>query len=455
MCRGGKDPVERRCSCDTSEARRLRRKKKAAHDRNQERAVQSSTLTTPNNDATGVWISSVESSMEQIAEERDKLISLKTQHDKLVKTPPNPTGVFTATINGERVTSRSRAELIALSEASQEKQVTVLGQHINSVVQQETGFTDSDIHDLYQDNKEKYVVELKSLNNKVIKAKISFLETLPSDLQTGSMSSAERLRFARERSEDNTAAEKAHQRMVEVEEESNVRIKQLQSYVKYGDEVIQKMAADNLQMTLKILSDMKPLGGEVHVDSESATVHLPALQAAAALYPADWVSASNDSANVMTVREAVDRGHYKARSGVEGKPELTIHSDTNPFHQVDGYRVAVHELAHRLEHVSDPFIFRMEEQFLTRRTTLPDGTREPLRKILDLNEPGGYTEDEVVYPDNFTHVYMGKKYEVKNREILSMGMESIFCGSHGGLIGLNDYKPDMEMKNFIVGMLGS
>lgn len=455
MCRDV-DGSGRRCPCDTSEARRLRRKKQAAVERNTDRAVQSPVATEPSAHAVGTSSFAVETSEQQVKELRAALQQSRLDHDKFSKLPPNPMGVFTAVVNGERITTRSRAEILAKSEAFQEEQVSVLGQHVQSLVQKETGFTDSDIRTVYESNRGKHVEDLKVINNRVIEAKIAFLEKLPTDLQNARMGSQEKLAAAAEvlTQEEFAEASQAYSAMVVVEDASSSDKKELQNTIKYGDAVVRNMAAENLKTTRKVLASLKPMGGEVKVDESSNTAFVPALQAAGALYPSDWVSASNDSPDAMIVRENAARGHYKAISAGNSKPEMALHSEHNPFNEVDGYRIAVHEFAHRLEHTADPFIFRMEEQFLKRRSTLPDGTREPLKKIVDLAE-GDYGSDEVVYPDNFTHVYMGKTYDVKNREILSMGMESVFCGTHGGLMGLNDYKPDPDMKNFILGMLAS
>jgi hypothetical protein len=50
---------------------------------------------------------------------------------------------------------------------------------------------------------------------------------------------------------------------------------------------------------------------------------------------------------------------------------------------------------------------------------------------------------------------MGKEYTDGYREVLSMGMEAIFSGSQGSLIGLGNFKPDPDMKNFIIGLLAT
>ena len=108
---------------------------------------------------------------------------------------------------------------------------------------------------------------------------------------------------------------------------------------------------------------------------------------------------------------------------------------------------AVHELAHRFEHVN-PKIKALEDEYLRSRLT-KDDRLEPIYETFEEDD-----EKEVGYRDHFLHHYMGKVYEDGSREIMSMGMESLFGGQSGGLIGLsNDGKADTGMRDFVLGTL--
>jgi hypothetical protein len=135
---------------------------------------------------------------------------------------------------------------------------------------------------------------------------------------------------------------------------------------------------------------------------------------------------------------------------VETKAELTIDTAREGFNDVsDGYSTALHEMAHRMEYTGGRVITRMEENFLKRRST-HDGQREPLKRIY----PTG--KAEYAYYDSFVNAYMGKIYERStSKEILSMGMESLFAGTNGGLMGGSGAKSDPEMKRFILGLLAT
>jgi hypothetical protein len=80
----------------------------------------------------------------------------------------------------------------------------------------------------------------------------------------------------------------------------------------------------------------------------------------------DYTTNTNKSYTQKTwVKPAITK---KARTFTV--PELTISDEKTPYHTASGYRIAVHEFAHRMEHVGSADIKIMEEQFLARRTTV-------------------------------------------------------------------------------------
>lgn len=90
---------------------------------------------------------------------------------------------------------------------------------------------------------------------------------------------------------------------------------------------------------------------------------------------------------------------------------------------------ATHELIHRCED-TNPTIGLMEAEFVKRRTTDANGVREPLQR---------YYGKEVVRPDDFIDRYVGKEYKgTPFHEVMSVGTEATFYGSHGGFAKLRD-----------------
>jgi hypothetical protein len=131
------------------------------------------------------------------------------------------------------------------------------------------------------------------------------------------------------------------------------------------------------------------------------------------------------------------------------KAEITISNKgiDAPLSQNSGFRVALHEFAHRVEYTT-PEVKFYERAFLERRIGVGTSNRE---EMLPINS----RSNELGYKDNFTNHYMGRSYDGEAYEILSMGMEAIFSGSQGGLVGAGNYKPDADYKRFILGILAS
>lgn len=135
---------------------------------------------------------------------------------------------------------------------------------------------------------------------------------------------------------------------------------------------------------------------------------------------------------------------------VDCKPLLTISTD-----KTDTYRAAIHEFSHRVE--TTPTIGRyitgIESAFIRRRTTNEQGERDQLEGLY-----GG--KSELARKDHFADGYIGKEYNAskganKPHEVLAVGVESVFAGSLGGLVGAGNRKPDHEMRDLIVGLFAT
>jgi hypothetical protein len=99
--------------------------------------------------------------------------------------------------------------------------------------------------------------------------------------------------------------------------------------------------------------------------------------------------------------------------------------------------------------------------FLARRTRNPDGTHAPPEGYLHEDEPAVRFEDvnwekEWTRPDHFADSYIGRMYR-KNlfREVFSTGMEGLFSGAHGALIGHDGYRADHEHRDLTLGILAA
>ena len=126
-----------------------------------------------------------------------------------------------------------------------------------------------------------------------------------------------------------------------------------------------------------------------------------------------------------------------------GDTVATLTTDTTP-------RTTVHELAHRMEAVK-PELGDIQQVFWSRRVTNNDsGSR------FDAKAYHG-SRSEKVYPDaGFVEDYSSKRYAGSGHyEILSTGMESVFCGSGGALEGAGIPRADKDHKAFVLGALAA
>lgn len=168
-----------------------------------------------------------------------------------------------------------------------------------------------------------------------------------------------------------------------------------------------------------------------------------------------WKRAYNENGKLENTNELITV--YRKPSTVsrlaeeEYIAELTISPEPASLvnNKASNTSVALHELAHRMER-SVPAVVQMERAFLLRRAgILSSDNPDSLTRI--------YTgKKEMGYKDNFPSHYMGKVYNGKAYEILSMGMEAVFEGRKaGGLVGVDGEKADPDYKRAILAILAT
>ena len=178
------------------------------------------------------------------------------------------------------------------------------------------------------------------------------------------------------------------------------------------------------------------------------------LKEALAFYPQRWIDNSNahslKTGSPLQVKKSNGRAHYSDGNDGHSTAELTITSTDTGTHVGGGpgVSIALHEFAHRVEDTT-PRIKQYEDAFLKRRAGFFDGSDEKPSNIY----VGRATEKG--YKDNFSSHYMGKVYDNGSREILSMGMETLFAGTHDSFLGSDEYAPDVDYKRFVLGVLAS
>ncbi|MGN0179686.1 MAG: hypothetical protein ACI4DY_09650 [Monoglobaceae bacterium] len=191
-------------------------------------------------------------------------------------------------------------------------------------------------------------------------------------------------------------------------------------YSKYGNE--QKERVKNV---LERFRPIGPINGSKQSYQTSSGPYdskvIESINTVRNYFPSAWVEEGNN--DILTVAFE-DRGYY---SPSENKIALSGVRNMEAC--------AFHEMSHRLEKMY-PEIVEAERQFYNRRTK-----GNPLTK---LGYP--YNEKELYREGGFIHKYMGKDYGGSAYELLSMGMESVFCGTF-------NLDSDPEYRDFIYGIL--
>lgn len=163
--------------------------------------------------------------------------------------------------------------------------------------------------------------------------------------------------------------------------------------------------------------------------------------------PRGWEEAHETLSDGQVIRVFRQPAYRMARGDVVA--ELTVDNDKPEvqWQTTAGFDTAIHEFAHRTEHVN-PVIFHLEEEFARRRTT-KDGEREKI--VMLYASPN----KEVGRTDSFADKYVGKEYRGSYREVMSTGMQGLFSGGFGNLAGTDGKTPDADMRAFILGVLAT
>lgn len=160
--------------------------------------------------------------------------------------------------------------------------------------------------------------------------------------------------------------------------------------------------------------------------------------------------------------------------GMRRASELVV-DDVDEGCVAPGVSTAIHEYGHRAERVQ-PMVNQVMRTFLARRTSFEsDGARHPLTTLFaDADEARRITPPatagllatgpkaadgrllEFTRSDGFADAYIGKQYpDTGNSEAFSMGMEGVFAGRFGGLVGAGGCRADVEHRDLILGVLAT
>lgn len=112
------------------------------------------------------------------------------------------------------------------------------------------------------------------------------------------------------------------------------------------------------------------------------------------------------------------------------------------------FAVCAHELSHRFEY-SVEGITGLEREFLKRRTT------DPATGLQQEPRPLWRGSKERARAGDFISAYTGKDYGEEAFEVLSTGVDALFGGRRGGLVGTAGMKQDLDHRNFVLGVMAT
>lgn len=212
-----------------------------------------------------------------------------------------------------------------------------------------------------------------------------------------------------------------------------------------------------------IFANYREMGGALRPEQwakGSSAVNKQMLSEAFAHYPKAWVDYFSATGRKLYTKKT-SRGFFCEGAVTPGRRyDVTMTNYLTDYFTIhmEGNRKITpwHEIGHMIECLN-PNALRISKEFVSDRTSGESLT--PLRSIL---QGMGYRTGEVTKKDNFISPYIGKEYSNAS-EVLSMGLESLFCGVKQikratRKAGQNIYdfakiEDDEEYMNLIVGLI--
>lgn len=230
------------------------------------------------------------------------------------------------------------------------------------------------------------------------------------------------------------------------------------------------------------LSEHRTLGGQDFTRIyEPASVKAATNRARTALksYPTDWAPTGTLDGRPVVFSTARGRAYAGEGTIIDRRSravtqEVFIVATTASKEGAVGPGIAdaLHEYGHYAQHAR-PHMGDVEAVFVAQRTTDDEtGQRFPLEPISTAAvrdhtlghtpvTPEGFKQrtrlgQEWSRSDHFAESYTGKEYnEARSYEAFTTGMEALFAGRYGGLVGRGKYDADAEHRAFVLGSLAT
>lgn len=214
-------------------------------------------------------------------------------------------------------------------------------------------------------------------------------------------------------------------------------------YYKLFDD-LERLKKMRTQKTLEVLKVKDPI--EFNITYSAGLPKAKAAKAAAEAFRSS-VDEGVEFLRSITSKSKLDRLDVeviKLKKGVRAFQR----GDTINLSSTTRIKTVVHELGHSLEHNSSWFKEGSQEFLKKRVASMPPGDINGKLQKLQKHFPGhGYAADEKAWKDKFIHAYMGKDYQGRASEIISMGVE-LLMEDPGKFI-----REDPEMFEWLINIL--
>lgn len=295
-----------RCPCDSSEARRLRRHNAKAINDYKPSVVQSkqkAPVKKPSSPPTKGSIEAVYTKIDDLRELRN-LVDKFSYHRNLPEKMPVPSVTLS---DGTVLDGRTDiSELYVVTE----RLTTELGDNINALVEERTGFTDAlivETNKVTVEEAAKEVDEIVALRKEHSDKRDAMFPPLR-DEDGVIVKTTNQLYFE---ARDNGDPDAIEWRKKEAElSERHVQAVHSLNLKKQGrDPETEKMMNTNREELVRILKDLRPIGGSINFAPKSNKEAVNALKAAESLYPSAWIEASNNRP-AFIAKKTSRRAHY-------------------------------------------------------------------------------------------------------------------------------------------------
>lgn len=185
-----------------------------------------------------------------------------------------------------------------------------------------------------------------------------------------------------------------------------------------------------------VMAQFRDFGGPLDIDTRSEN-HSKIMDDVTSWLPSDWNSSLTGTLRIRAPKEKM-RSIYRWSSR-----SIYVAGESDNDHL---YETFSHEIGHAVEDFV-PHLARLNKEYVYQRSASWSGNKSfPLVPL---------SETEKVFPDGFTHAYIGKDCGADSSELLSCGLDSLIGDRRGGLIGLDGHYPDPGHRNLTIGVLAA